>query len=90
MLGLAGTLIPLGPALKAMAAGDTKQLADGLVIAFATPVVGMLVGGLCFAMHAVRSRWYTQDINDLEFLFSRLDPDAVTEKEHPECASSAA
>lgn len=68
MLGLAGTLIPLGPALKALGAGDTKALADGLIIAFSTPVVGMLIGGLCFFMHSLRQRWYTQDLNDIEYL----------------------
>jgi len=90
MLGLAGTLIPLGPSLKALAAGDTKALADGLVVAFATPVVGMLIGGLCFFMHSVRQRWYTQDINDLEFLFTHLRKESAGEKEIALCENSAA
>jgi biopolymer transport protein ExbB/TolQ len=72
MLGLIGTLIPLGPALQAMGEGHTRQLADGLIIAFSTPVMGMVVGGLCFFMHALRQRWYTQDLNDIEFLFAHL------------------
>lgn len=75
MLGLVGTLIPLGPALKALAAGDTQMLANSLVIAFSTPVVGMLIGGLCFTMHALRQRWYTQDLNDVEFLFDHWTPE---------------
>jgi biopolymer transport protein ExbB/TolQ len=82
MLGLAGTLIPLGPALKALAAGDTQTLADGLIIAFSTPVVGMLVGGLCFFIHSTRQRWYTQDLNDVEFLFNRLTVDATNSSEN--------
>jgi biopolymer transport protein ExbB/TolQ len=90
MLGLAGTLIPLGPALKALAMGDTKTLADGLIVAFSTPVVGMLVGGLCFFMHSTRQRWYTQDLNDVEFLFKHLKPKTATEEPEPKsCASYA-
>lgn len=72
MLGLAGTLIPLGPALKALAEGDTHTLANQLIIAFSTTVVGLCVGGLCFAMHAARQRWYNRDLNDLEFVLKRL------------------
>jgi biopolymer transport protein ExbB/TolQ len=68
MLGLAGTLIPLGPALKGLAAGDLNSLANNLIVAFATPVVGIAIGGLSFFMHAVRQRWYTQDLSDIEFI----------------------
>jgi biopolymer transport protein ExbB/TolQ len=89
MLGLAGTLIPLGPALRALSAGDTKTLADGLTIAFATPVVGMLVGGLCFFIHATRRRWYTQDINDVEFLFGQLKESKEPQPEATSCESYA-
>ncbi len=90
MLGLIGTLIPLGPALQAMGEGDTKQLADGLIIAFSTPVMGMVVGGLCFFMHALRQRWYTQDLNDIEFLMAHLPSDAQPQtQETPSCASYA-
>ena len=68
MLGLAGTLIPLGPALKGLAAGDLNTLAGNLTVAFATPVVGITIGGLSFFMHAVRQRWYNHDLNDIEFI----------------------
>lgn len=68
MLGLAGTLIPLGPALKALAGGDTAALAGSLIIAFSTTVVGIAIGGVCFAIHSVRQHWYTQDLSDIEFI----------------------
>ena len=45
-LGLMGTLIPLGPALVGLAAGDLQMMSQNLVIAFATTVVGLLVGTL--------------------------------------------
>ncbi len=67
MLGLMGTLIPLGPALIGLAKGDIKQLADSLVIAFTTTVVGIVVGGICYGAATIRARWYRQDLSDLEY-----------------------
>jgi len=72
MLGLAGTLIPLGPALDGLAEGDLQALASQLVVAFATPVLGLLIGGGCFAMRNVRRRWYAQDISDVDFVARRM------------------
>ncbi len=76
MLGLAGTLIPLGPALMALSAGDFTTLSTNLVVAFTTTVIGLVVGGACFAVHTVRRAWYMQDINDIEFITKRLPSDA--------------
>ena len=73
ILGLAGTLIPLGPALVALSTGDVAALSAKLVVAFTTTVLGLLVGGACFAMHSLRRRWYMQDLNDIEFVLSRID-----------------
>lgn len=67
MLGLMGTLIPLGPALLGLAEGNIKQLADSLVIAFTTTVVGIVVGGICYGASTIRARWYRQDLSDLEY-----------------------
>lgn len=86
MLGLAGTLIPLGPALKALAGGDLNTLANNLIVAFATPVVGIAIGGVSFFMHAVRQRWYTQDLSDIEFIVKHLPAaPAADRKEHSPC-----
>ncbi|MFQ5749911.1 MAG: MotA/TolQ/ExbB proton channel family protein [Planctomycetota bacterium] len=67
-LGLMGTLIPLGPALTALATGDLATLSERLVVAFTTTVAGLLVGVLCFAVAQVRSRWYSADLLWLEIL----------------------
>jgi len=67
ILGLMGTLIPMGPALLGLSNGDIKSLADNLVIAFATTVIGLVVGGVCYATMVVRTRWYRQDLSDLEY-----------------------
>lgn len=70
MLGLVGTLVPLGPALTGLAAGDIQALSGNLVIAFTTTVFGILVGGFTYAGSLVRRVWYEQDLSDLEFLAS--------------------
>lgn len=73
MLGLMGTLIPLSPALVALANGDTQQLADNLRIAFSVTVIGLLIGGLAFTVSIIRDRIYSQDISDLEYLLELLE-----------------
>ncbi len=73
ILGLAGTLIPLGPALVALSTGDVATLSSRLVVAFATTVLGLFVGGACFVMFSVRRAWYRQDLCDVEFVLRRTD-----------------
>jgi biopolymer transport protein ExbB/TolQ len=67
ILGLMGTLIPMGPALIGLSQGDIKSMANNLVIAFATTVIGLVVGGICYGALVIRSRWYKQDLSDLEY-----------------------
>ncbi|MCX7423902.1 MAG: MotA/TolQ/ExbB proton channel family protein [Planctomycetia bacterium] len=74
ILGLVGTLVPLGPALTGLAAGDIQALSGNLVIAFTTTVFGILVGGFAYAASLVRRAWYEQDLSDLEFIASLLNP----------------
>jgi biopolymer transport protein ExbB/TolQ len=68
MLGLMGTLIPLGPALMGLSSGNIQALATNLVIAFSTTVLGLLVGGVAYAVLVVRRRWYYQDFSDMEYI----------------------
>jgi biopolymer transport protein ExbB/TolQ len=68
MLGLIGTLIPLQPALAGLARGDMQAMGANLQIGFTTTVVGLLVGGACYAISIFRREWYQQDITDIEFL----------------------
>ena len=73
MLGLMGTLIPISPALVGLAQGDVQTLSDNLVIAFSTTVVGLLIGGVAYAISAVRDRLYTQDVSDIEYVLDLLE-----------------
>ena len=77
MLGLMGTLIPMGPALVGLATGDLASMAYNMQVAFATTVVGLLVAAIGVATLQVRQRWYAREINDLDYLSQTL-----TEKAH--------
>ncbi|HID56438.1 TPA: MotA/TolQ/ExbB proton channel family protein [Candidatus Poribacteria bacterium] len=68
MLGLMGTLIPMGPALMGLAGGNIKQMADNLVVAFSTTVIGLASGGICYVILTIRRRWMTQDIGLMEYM----------------------
>ena len=76
LLGLMGTLIPLAPALQALADGDTQKLADNLTVAFSVTVLGLLIGGIAFVISIMRDRFYSQDISDLEYLLELLEGNA--------------
>ena len=58
ILGLMGTLIPLGPGLAALGSGDIEILATALTVAFDTTVIGLLVGLLAYLLGRIRRRWY--------------------------------
>lgn len=68
MLGLMGTLIPLGPALMGLSAGNVETLASNLVIAFSTTVLGLFAGGIAYAIMLTKRRWYLQDLSDMEYV----------------------
>ena len=72
MFGLAGTLIPLGPALRDFGAGDSSGFADNLVLAFATTVAGLLVSGLCLWVSALQGRWFEEDLRGLDDVVRRV------------------
>jgi biopolymer transport protein ExbB/TolQ len=67
-IGLMGTLIPLGPGLTALGAGDIQSLAQHLTIAFDAAVLGMASAAIAFIVSKVRRRWYEGGISDLETL----------------------
>ncbi|MEM4616096.1 MAG: MotA/TolQ/ExbB proton channel family protein [Archaeoglobaceae archaeon] len=68
MLGLMGTLIPLGPAMIALSQGNIHELATNLITAFATTVLGLIVGGIGYTVFMVRKRWYLEDLSDMEYI----------------------
>ncbi len=72
MLGLMGTLIPMGPALVGLAVGDIASMAYNMQVAFATTVVGMLVAGIGLCALQLNQRYYAVYLNDLEFIIAKI------------------
>ena len=67
-LGLMGTLIPMGPGLAALGAGDINTLATSLTLAFNTTIVGIGSGALCYFLGKIRKQWYDRYLADLDAL----------------------
>lgn len=72
MLGLMGTLIPLGPGILAMSSGDTVTLSSALLIAFDTTVAGLLVALVCLIVSRIRRKWYGNYMVSLEAAMTSL------------------
>jgi len=66
MLGLMGTLIPLGPGLISLGQGDTLTLSASLLVAFDTTVAGLVIALVTYVVTKMRQRWYDNYLSALE------------------------
>ena len=71
-LGLMGTLIPMGPGLAALGAGDVNTLASAIIVAFDTTVVCIGAGAVGYFVSKIRRRWYEEDLSNLDALVDAL------------------
>lgn len=78
MMGLMGTLIPMGPALAGLASGDIESMARNMQVAFATTVTGLVAAAIGYVTQQVKQRWYLQDIVNLEYLANKLKEIKIT------------
>ena len=69
ILGLMGTLIPMGPALVGLASGDIASMAYNMQV-----VVGLVVSAIGFLTQQVKERWAVRDITALEYLAEIVRP----------------
>lgn len=65
MLGLVATMIPMGPALVAVAAGNAQGVAQNLVVAFAAVIVALLAASMTYVVLSIRRRWLLAELNAL-------------------------
>jgi len=68
MLGLAGTIIPLGPALQALLGGDMAGMVNHLVVGFGAVVCGLVMSGVSYFVTLVRERWTRVELKEMENL----------------------
>lgn len=80
MLGLMGTLIPMGPALVGLATGDVASMASNMQVAFATTVIGIFIGAIGFITLQVKQRWYADDMNTLEYIANSAEEQSSKKK----------
>lgn len=66
MLGLMGTLIPLGPGLSGLGQGDLSILTSAVTVAFDTTILGLLAGIVGFVLGRLRRRWYDDVLRSME------------------------
>jgi len=71
-LGLMGTIIPMGPGLAALGGGDVNTLANAIIVAFDTTVVGIGSGAVAYFVSKVRRRWYEEYLSNLDALADAL------------------
>lgn len=70
MLGLMGTLIPLGPGIVALGQNDVAALSQSLLVAFDATVCGLVVACFCLVLSKIRSIWYASYTSTLESLMN--------------------
>jgi hypothetical protein len=66
MLGLMATLISLGPGLTALSNGNLDLLAEAMLTAFDTTVLGLAAGAIGFVIARLRRRWYDEALSRWE------------------------
>ncbi|MDC0610616.1 MotA/TolQ/ExbB proton channel family protein [Vibrio sp.] len=79
ILGLMGTLIPLGPGLAALSNGELSQLSTAMTVAFDTTVLGLTIGLVGYILGRVRRRWYELLLLSMEdALEERVNNETIT------------
>lgn len=68
MLGLLGTLIPLGPGIVALSRGDVTTLSTSLSTAFDTTIAGLACAAFAYVISSIRKTWYSNYMSMLEAL----------------------
>ncbi|MCJ8302801.1 MotA/TolQ/ExbB proton channel family protein [Shewanella sp.] len=68
MLGLIATMVPMGPALKALADGNIQGISESLIIAFASVIWGLVIATLTFWPASVKKRWFASELINIRKL----------------------
>ena len=68
MLGLIATMVPMGPALKALADGNIQGISENLIIAFAAVIWGLVIATITFWPATVKKRWFAAELINIRKL----------------------
>jgi biopolymer transport protein ExbB/TolQ len=72
ILGLMGTLIPMGPALAGLGQGDVASMSWNMQVAFATTVIGLFAGTVGFLLLQPHQRMLVRYLSDMEVLVGHI------------------
>lgn len=81
MLGLVATMIPMGPALKALANGNVQGISENLIIAFTAVIFSLLAAAITFWIASVRKQWLIEDIRFIENWYVQQEVSSLSEEE---------
>lgn len=68
MLGLIATMIPMGPALRALADGNIQGISENLIVAFAAVIWGLVIATITFWPASVKKRWFASELINIRKL----------------------
>lgn len=71
MLGLVATMIPMGPALKALSESSLVGISDNLVVAFSAVILGLITASITFWVSSVKKRWLMAEYADIQAIVKR-------------------
>ena len=66
MLGLVGTMIPMGPALKSLADGNLVQVSGNLTVAFSVVILALIAASITYWISNVRRRWLAEELIEVQ------------------------
>lgn len=84
MLGLMGTLIPLGPGIVAMGSNDLATLSNSLLVAFDTTIAGLVIALIMSCISKVRKHWYEDYMVSTESIMTCMLEKMLAEKQEGE------
>ena len=66
MLGLVGTMIPMGPALKSLSDGNLAQVSGSLTVAFSVVIIALIAASITYWIANVRRRWLAEEMIEIQ------------------------
>ncbi|MFD1156122.1 MULTISPECIES: MotA/TolQ/ExbB proton channel family protein [Undibacterium] len=66
MLGLIGTMIPMGPALKSLTDGNLAKVSGNLTVAFSVVIIALIAASITYWIANVQRRWLAEEIVEIQ------------------------
>ena len=77
LLGLVATMIPMGPALAGVSAGEMSVVGEQVGMAFAAVIVALMAASVAFVILTVKRRWRLASLLQIEKQQKQVTEDPV-------------